>query len=138
MHTLFSNLLEGTGLAWHTEDDVLHLQAHEAASGVGEPTGDSSPLGAFVTDELIAGGFLKQLLQPFLEDIMTAQQTSQGGHARLRTEASRLQSFVQQAFGWTVGVEELTPAAAGSAPRPDEEADDEAPVVVDLNESYAL
>ena len=115
------------------------MQAHEAASGAEEATGGSSPLGAFVTDELMAGGFLKQLLQPFLEDIMSAQQASQGGHARLRTEAFRLQSFVQQAFGWAVGVEELTPATAGSAPNyPDEEADDEAPVVVDLDESYAL
>ena len=115
------------------------LQAQQAASDEGSHTSDPSPLGAFVTDELIAGGFLRQLLQPFLEEVLSSPRGSREGNARLQTEASRLQAFVQQAFGWT-RIQELRSAQPGQPDHAaaDDEEDNEAPVVVDLGEPYGL
>lgn len=116
------------------------MQAEKAASPDQEQADGQSLLGTFVTDELMAGGFLRQLLQPFLEEVLLSPPGQ--GQRHLHAEASRLKSFVQQAFGWTLGLEELrsqAPGAAQSYPNGDmDEADDEAPVIVDLEEGYAL
>ena len=116
------------------------MQAQKAASTDQEQADGQSLLGTFVTDELMAGGFLRQLLQPFLEEALLSPPGQ--GHRQLHAEASRLKSFVQEAFGWSPGLQELrshAPGAAQSVPCGDaEEADDEAPVVVDLEEGYAF
>ncbi|KAK9837719.1 hypothetical protein WJX74_003717 [Apatococcus lobatus] len=117
-------------------------QAKDAASANEDNADGQSLLGTFVTDELMAGGFMRQLLQPFLEDISHAR-TGQVNR-QLREEASRLNSFVQQAFGWNLGLQELRSQNVSSAhdsgltPEAIDEADDEAPVVIDLEEPYAL
>ena len=115
------------------------LQAQEAASDTHGQTSEPSPLGAFVTDELMAGSFLRQLLQPFLEEVLLTQDST-ARHARLHAEASRLRTFLQQAFGWTFGLQELRGDEGGQAfgDQDDQETDDEAPVIVDLGEPFAL
>ena len=117
----------------------MHVQAQEAASA--DKANEQSPLGAFVTHELMAGGFLRQLLQPFLEDVTLGQPVPR--NRQLHSEASSLKAYVQETFGWNFGMQELRRQAAASAHDPrllsdDDEADDEAPVVVDLEEPYAL
>ncbi|KAK9866040.1 hypothetical protein WJX84_001451 [Apatococcus fuscideae] len=49
-------------------------QAEKAAAASDDEGNSANPLGAFVTDELMAGGFLRALLQQFLEEISLCQQ----------------------------------------------------------------
>lgn len=125
------------------------MQAEKAAAASDDEGNSANPLGAFVTDELMAGGFLRALLQQFLEEISLCQQGPGPGQTRLKADASCLRVFVQQAFGWNLEMSELRSAPrslpvngqnlrAGGSSNEDEESDDEAPVIVDLHQPYAL